>query len=214
MQVHVIRAPCAGSHNAFMEENYRLRHAVFVDLEGWNVLRRPDLRDVDRSDTGDMLHLLVTDGDELVGGARLSPLSQRNLLQTEHNGLVHGAFPADYSLGADWTRFDVCPDRREYRRCTPESAALLCAATEYPLVQGLCSPPLSHPFLISRKPQALAGGSRLSTRRQCFLVAPSWLALWIFSKAALADMRRLTRTGPVLAWLDREWSGLARHRLA
>jgi acyl-homoserine lactone synthase len=212
MQVHVIRAPWAGSRNALMEENYRLRHAVFVDLEGWTVLRRPDRRDVDRYDTGDMLHFLVTDGDELVGGARLSPLNQPNLLQTEHNGLVHGAFPADYSLGADWTRFDVCPDRREYRRCTPESAALLCAAMEYPLVQGLCFPAVF--ASLPRFEEATSIGWRVTPLGPPTMLPgrPFTAGLIDIFQAALANMRRMTRTGPARAWLDRERSGLSWHR--
>lgn len=213
MQVHGIRGPWPGSHNAVMEENYRLRHAVFVDLEGWTVLRRPDLRHVDRSDTGDMLHLLVTNGDELVGGARPSPLSQRNLLQTEHNGLVHGAFPADYSLGADWTRFDVCPDRREYRWSTPESAAFLCAAMEYTLVQGLCFPAVF--AYLPHVEEATSIGWRVSPRDPPTMLPgrPVVAGLMQLFQAALAYMRRTTPV-PVKAWLDREWSGLARRRLA
>lgn len=212
MQVHVVRAPWAGSHNALMEENYRLRHAVFVDLPGWTVLRRPDRREFDRYDTGDRLHFLVTDGDERVGGACLLPLNQPNLLQTEHNGLVHGAFPADYSFGADWTRFGVCPDRREYRRSTPESAALLYAAMEYALVQGLCViavfaflPRIEEGTSIGWRVTPLGPPTMLTVRSVVVISIDD-------SDDAPANVRSATPSDPFYARCDLDRFGLALHR--
>jgi acyl-homoserine lactone synthase len=136
MQVHVIRG-IADRHNADLQEkNFRLRHRVFVDLQGWEAIRRPDGRDVDAFDSADSTHLLLTDGGDLVGGSRFTPLDKPNLLQTVFSGLVQGALPASPSLGADWTRFYVRPDRREGRRRAPESAALFCATMEYALSRG------------------------------------------------------------------------------
>src|SRR5690606_9043986 len=113
-----------------------LRHRIFVEMEGWESLRRPDNRDVDAFDNEDATHLLVSDSGVVVGGSRVTPLDRPNLLQTVFSGLVQGEFPADPSLGADWTRFYVHPDRREGRRRAPESAALFCAVMEYALNQG------------------------------------------------------------------------------
>lgn len=136
MQVHIVRAPVSEAHLSLLEENYRLRHKIFAELQGWNALRRPDERDVDAFDNEDATHILLTDGGELVGGSRVTPLDKPNLLQTVFNGLLHGTLPADPSLGADWTRFYVRPDRREGRRRAPESAALFCSMMEYALNEG------------------------------------------------------------------------------
>lgn len=136
MRVHIIRAPVDRNGADLLERNYRLRHTIFVDMQGWEALRRPDGREIDAFDTADATHLLLTDGEELVGGSRFTPLDKPNLLRTVFSGLVQGDLPASPSLGADWTRFYVRPDRREGRRRTPESAALFCAVMEYALSQG------------------------------------------------------------------------------
>jgi acyl-homoserine lactone synthase len=136
MQVHLVNAHNRGQYADLLEENYRLRHRIFVDLQGWEALRRPDKREIDQFDGPQATHILVTDDGELVGGSRFNRLDQPNLLQTVFPGLVTESFPAPPELGADWTRFYVRPDRREGRRRAPESAALFCAMMEYALLQG------------------------------------------------------------------------------
>lgn len=136
MKVHILRNSTDRQSNDLLEQNYRLRHRVFVDLQGWEALRRPDGRDVDGFDNPDATHIIITDHGEVVGGSRFTPLDKPNLLQTVFNGLVQGDLPDVPSLGADWTRFYVRPDRREGRRRAPESAALFCAMMEYALWQG------------------------------------------------------------------------------
>jgi acyl-homoserine lactone synthase len=137
MKLHIVRKPADQQSLELLEQNFRLRHRVFVEMEGWEALRRPDGRDVDAFDNDDATHLLITDSDDsLVGGSRITPLDRPNLLQTVFSGLVQGEFPAHPSLGADWTRFYVHPDRREGRRRAPESAALFCAVMEHALSRG------------------------------------------------------------------------------
>lgn len=137
MKVHIVRNPADRQGRDLLEQNFRLRHKVFVELQGWDALRRPDGRDVDDFDNADATHLLITGQDgALLGGSRLTPLARPNLLQTVFSGLVQGEFPAHPSLGADWTRFYVRPDRREGRRRAPESAALFCAVMELALSEG------------------------------------------------------------------------------
>jgi len=198
MQMHIVRTPADRRSHDLLEANYRLRHRIFVERQGWEALRRPDCRDVDAFDNDDATHLLLTDGDELVGGSRLTPLDKPNLLQTVFSGLVQGTLPDDPSLGADWTRFYVRPDRREGRRRTLESAALFCAVMEYALAGnfhfitfvssiymlehgtavGWHIVPLGTPVLIDGKPT---------------------LAAWIeVSEDALDNVRRATGMGDTL----------------
>jgi acyl-homoserine lactone synthase len=136
MKLHIVRGPADRQSRDLLEQNFRLRHRVFVEMEGWEALRQPDGRDVDIFDNDDATHLLISDSGVVVGGSRMTPLDRPNLLQTAFNGLVQGNLPAHPSLGADWTRFYVHPDRREGRRRAPESAALFCAVMEHALLQG------------------------------------------------------------------------------
>ncbi|MBE7734293.1 acyl-homoserine-lactone synthase [Devosia faecipullorum] len=136
MQVHIVRNSADRQSFDLLEWNYRLRHRIFVDLQGWHGLRRPDGRDVDEFDNDDAAHILIVDGEELVGGSRMTPLDRPNLLQTVFCDLVQAELPDHPSLGVDWTRFYVRPDRREGRRRAPESATLFCSVMEYALQQG------------------------------------------------------------------------------
>ena len=192
MEVHIVRAPKNGVKNPLLEENFRLRHKIFVDLQGWDALRRVDGRDVDAFDTEDATHILVTDKGELVGGSRVTPLNRPNLLQTVFNGLVHGDLPADPSLGADWTRFYVRPDRREGRRRAPESAALFCAMMEYALNEG--STFITFVSSLSMVEHGTAVGWKITPLGPASMVeGKATVAAWIaVSEEALYDVRRAT----------------------
>lgn len=206
MKLHVVRNSADRYSRDLLEQSYRLRHRIFVESAGWEALRRPDGRDVDAFDNADATHLLITDTEgDLVGGSRITPLDRPNLLQTVFNGLVQGDLPAHPSLGADWTRFYVRPDRREGRRRAPESAALFCAVMEYALSQGLSY--VTFVSSIYMLEHGAAVGWRITP-----LGAPQTcegkptIAAWIeVSETALANVRRATGitrtlipTGPLL----------------
>lgn len=207
MKMHIVRNPADRHSRELLEQNFRLRHQVFVEMEGWDALRRPDGREVDAFDNDDATHLLLTDPDgRLMGGSRLTPLDRPNLLQTVFNGLVQGSLPAHPSLGADWTRFYVCPDRREGRRRAPESAALFCAVMEYALSQGLSY--ITFVSSIYMLEHGTAVGWRITP-----LGAPEMiegkrtLAAWIeVSEAALDNVRRHTGMRHSLLKVGAPWS--------
>lgn len=199
MQVHIVRDPVDQTCLDLLEKNYRLRHTIFVDLQGWEALRRPDGRDVDAFDTADATHLLLTDGQDLVGGSRFTPLDKPNLLQTVFSGLVQGDLPASPSLGADWTRFYVRPDRREGRRRAPESAALFCATMEYALSQGYAF--ITFVSSIYMLEHGTAVGWKITPLGAPALVdGKPTIAAWIeVSEQALDNVRRVTgRLSPIL----------------
>jgi len=200
MKVYPIRAPADRNSIDLLERSYSLRHTIFVDIQGWEAIHRPDQRDVDAFDTPDTTHLLLVDGDELVGGSRMTPLDKPNLLQTVFPGLVQGAFPASPSLGADWTRFYVRPDRRDGRRRTPESAALFCAMMEYALWQGYCF--ITFVSTIYMLEHGVSVGWRITPLGAPEMVdGKPTVAAWIeVSETALDNVRCVTgQGGPVLA---------------
>jgi len=106
------------------EADQRLNWGTVLPLRGREALRRADCSD---SNTEGAFHALLPILGKRCGRPQTTPLDTPNLLQTIYNRLVLGTFPADSSLGADWTRFKVCLDRREGRRRTPGSAAFFCA---------------------------------------------------------------------------------------
>lgn len=202
MKLHVVRNPADKIGRDLLEANFRLRHKIFVDLQGWEDLRRPDGRDVDAFDNEDATHLLITDGEDLVGGSRLTPLDRPNLLQTVFNGLVQIDLPADPSLGVDWTRFYVRPDRREGRRRAPESAALFCAVMEHALEEGFRY--ITFVSSIYMLEHGTSVGWRIMP-----LGAPAMIdgkptvAAWIeVSEDALDNVRRVSRQGATRAGAD------------
>lgn len=200
MKVHIVRTSADRHAADLLEQNFRLRHSIFVDLQGWEALRRPDQRDVDAFDTADATHLLLTDGDELVGGSRFTPLDKPNLLQTVFSGLVQTQLPARSSLGADWTRFYVRPDRREGRRRAPESAALFCAMMEYALLEGYSF--ITFVSTIYMLEHGVSVGWRITPLGAPAMVdGKPTIAAWIdVTEEALDNVRRVTGlTEPLLA---------------
>ena len=98
MKTHIVRTPADRSTTDLLEPNgHRPRHTLFVDLQGWEAMLRPDVSNID----------------------------QLSLLQATFSGLAQEYLPASPSLGADWTRF-MPSDRREGRCGALESAALFC----------------------------------------------------------------------------------------
>ena len=57
---------------ALMDDMFRIRHEVFVDLKGWEELRRPDGRETDPWDRSDAAYLLAVEGGRVLGGARFN----------------------------------------------------------------------------------------------------------------------------------------------
>lgn len=211
MKLHIVRSPADRQGRDLLEQNFRLRHRIFVEMAGWSALRRADARDVDAFDNDDATHLLISDSGVVVGGSRLTPLDRPTLLQTVFNGLVQGDFPAHPSLGADWTRFYVHPDRREGRRRAPESAALFCAVMEYALSQGYSF--ITFVSSISMLEHGTAVGWRITPLGDPVISdGKPIVAAWIeVSEQALQNVRRSTGmsrplvpvfSSPTALWTD------------
>ena len=47
MKLHIVRSPADRQGRDLLEQNFRLRHRIFVEMAGWSALRRADARDVD-----------------------------------------------------------------------------------------------------------------------------------------------------------------------
>jgi len=91
--LHLINAE--NRHQPFyenlLEESYRVRHDIYVNVRGWKALARPDGREIDQFDTPDATYLLWADGNEVLGGARFVP--------THLPHLMSAIFPHTVTLG-------------------------------------------------------------------------------------------------------------------
>lgn len=63
-----------------LEQSYRVRHDIYVNVRGWKALDRPDGREIDQFDTPEATYLLWADKNEVVGGARFMPTHLPHLM--------------------------------------------------------------------------------------------------------------------------------------
>jgi acyl-homoserine lactone synthase len=70
--------------NPLLEQAFRLRHSIFVDERGWEVLRRPDGREIDQFDDEDAVHELALHDGAVVGYHRMRPTTRPHLLGDVH----------------------------------------------------------------------------------------------------------------------------------
>jgi acyl-homoserine lactone synthase len=69
----VLTAADLERHRSLIDQAFALRHRVFVEGRGWEILRRPDQLDIDHHDLSNAIHILALDGNELFGYTRLVP---------------------------------------------------------------------------------------------------------------------------------------------
>src|SRR3569833_2805110 len=135
MDVHVVTPRNASRYASELEQNYRLRHRIFVERMHWEALRRADGRDVDQYDDGNATHLLVVRNEQVVGGLRFNSLGGPNLLMGHFSRMVTRPLPGNAWLGADWTRFYVV-ERPQPLGPASAAGARYCSAMEYALTHG------------------------------------------------------------------------------
>lgn len=135
MDVHVVTPLNASHYASELEQNYRLRHRIFVERMHWEALRQADGREIDQYDACEATHLLLVRNEQVVGGLRFNSLSGPNLLMGQFSRMVSRRLPDSVWLGADWTRFYVI-ERPQPLGPSSAAGALYCSAMEYALLQG------------------------------------------------------------------------------
>jgi acyl-homoserine lactone synthase len=108
--VEVLSGVTPGSH-PLLEQAFRLRHDVFVEEFGWELLRCADGREIDQFDDVDAVHLLAIRNGDVVGYKRLRPTTKPHLLSDVHSHLCQRRYRRSPKLW-EWTRYCV---RRDYR---------------------------------------------------------------------------------------------------
>jgi len=120
-----------------LEDAYRHRHRIFVEEMGWEALRRPDGREIDRFDDEHAVHMLLYDGIELIGYQRMLPTLRPYLLTEIYPQLCDGEPPHDPSV-YEWTRFAVLAAHRgDGRGLGRAGAELVLGYVEWGLSKGV-----------------------------------------------------------------------------
>lgn len=136
--VHVVTRLNRHLYADALEQQFRLRHQIFVDELGWGALRRSDGREVDQFDTDHSIYLLgIEQGDRVVAGTRLGPTLEPHLLA---DVFPHAAAQRGVPLAPDiydWTRIFVVPSRRGENRPCRAAGTIKAAVLEYCLAQGI-----------------------------------------------------------------------------
>jgi len=89
--------------NPLLEQAFRLRHSIFVDERGWEVLRRADGREIDQFDDEDAVHELALHDGAVVGYHRMRPTTRPHLLGDVHLHICERAYPRS-PLVWEWKR--------------------------------------------------------------------------------------------------------------
>lgn len=139
-------------HRDLMEEVYRFRHRAFVEEKGWEALRRPDGREIDRFDTDRCFHLVGVENGDVVSYSRFLPSVEPHLLSHVYPEILDGA---TYPIGPDiweWTRLAIAPAKRDWKRGTdPTTARMFVAGAEACQARGISAIlGQSHPLMLTR----------------------------------------------------------------
>jgi len=82
---------------ALMDDMFRARHEVLVEMKGWEELRRPDGRESDALDRPDALYLLAVEKGRVLGGVRFTGTERPTLAA----GILPELFEDEPVLGPD-----------------------------------------------------------------------------------------------------------------
>lgn len=94
-----------------LEEMYRQRYQVFVDILGWDIpgVDHGSRREIDDFDRDYTDYLLIMRDRELVGASRMIPTTKPNMMSTVFSDLCSDGPPNDH-LTWEWSRGHVKPD--------------------------------------------------------------------------------------------------------
>jgi len=134
--MNVLTAQNVDDYPELMEKVWRFRHKQFVERLGWKELRSDDGREMDRFDTDDAIHLVVTSGDNIVGYTRLLRTSRPHLLSDVYPEIMEGNdWPRADNI-YEWTRC-ISDDRAAKFGDVQASHVLITGVLEFCLVSGI-----------------------------------------------------------------------------
>lgn len=130
-RVHVINKFNKDSYADQLEQQFRLRHEIYVGERGWMDIARPDGREIDEFDNDDAIYLVgITTGGEVVGGSRLVPSLKPHLMSEVFPNLAPDGVPRSAKI-CEWTRIFIAPAMRTPSRPALAAGLIYCGIQEY-----------------------------------------------------------------------------------
>ena len=136
-QVHTIDRSNRHLYRDHLEQQFHLRHDIYIGERGWRDLERPDGREVDAFDNDDAIYLLgITADDRVVAGSRLVPSLKPHLMSEIFPQLAPNGVPQEAGL-FEWTRIFVIPPLRDPGRPCVAAGIMYCSLLEYCLQHSI-----------------------------------------------------------------------------
>jgi acyl-homoserine lactone synthase len=65
---------------SFVEQQFQIRHAIFVKEKGWKEFGRRSTYEMDQYDDEEAIYILAAEGDRVIAGFRLYPTTRPHML--------------------------------------------------------------------------------------------------------------------------------------
>src|SRR3954447_4266006 len=78
---------------SFVEQQFQIRHAIFVKEKGWKEFGRRSTYEMDQYDDEEAIYILAAEGDRVIAGFRLYPTTRPHMLLNAFPQLVEGEVP-------------------------------------------------------------------------------------------------------------------------
>jgi acyl-homoserine lactone synthase len=116
-----------------LDDQFRLRHDIFVKGRGWTEFEIDGIHEKDRYDNDSAVYVIAVDEmGSVAGGFRLYPTTLPHMLSEQFSNLVNGKIPRQSDV-LELTRFAM----RKTERRSSHYFELLLAIQEYGLREGL-----------------------------------------------------------------------------
>lgn len=135
--IHLIDNDNRIEYAAQLEQMFRIRHELYVELRGWAALRRDDGREIDQFDTEDAVYLLgVDDAGSVTAGIRCLPTTAPHLISEvfPHAVTAHPVIRDEKTF--EITRYFVTKQSLSKAERHRASGEVLCAIHEFGLRSG------------------------------------------------------------------------------
>ena len=97
---------------SLVEQQFQIRHAIFVKEKGWHEFERRSTYEMDQYDDDEAIYILAAEGERVIAGFRLYPTTRPHMLLNAFPQLVEGEVPQAPDI-FEWSRIFIVRDKRD-----------------------------------------------------------------------------------------------------